>query len=251
MPTNGDFARIITVHRVEDRLTLIDATTKELSTADQPIAKRRRRGAPREDTGIFTNPDNLPSSPPLTEMSATSSKCKRCTKAASDMVESPIKLQTNLSLGRPRSPSRRPRSTSPTKPKSKDALELLERPIFVKELEGSVVYLPKDVQVLYSQLQKARHKEEVIPCEVRDQVVGMVGEAEARPYCFRREPTAGADALLSALCSIKMEAKAAQQDECHETGWNHLVHSPVLKLVYSSTRLQPTPPLTSQSASLS
>ncbi|KAI3326525.1 hypothetical protein HD806DRAFT_520368 [Xylariaceae sp. AK1471] len=251
MPANEAFARIETVHRVEDWLESIDATTKELSTADQPIAKRRRRRGPRENTGIFTNPYKLLSSPPLTEMSAASSKRERGAKATSDALESPIKLQPNVPLGRTRSPPRRPRSTSPTKPKSKDALELLERPIFIKELDGNAGQLPEDVQDLYKQLQKARHKEDVIPREVRDQVVGMVGEAEARSYCFRSEPTTRAEALLSTLCSINMEARAAQQDECHETGWNHLVHSPILKLVYPSTRLQPTPLSTLQSASSS
>ncbi|GAP90212.1 putative methyltransferase type 11 [Rosellinia necatrix] len=251
MPAGGAFARINTAHRVEDWLKSVDdAKTTEASTADQPVAQRRRRCGPPKDADVFTNPYNLLSSPPLTEGSTASSKRKRGAKSTSDALESPIKPQTNVPLGRPSSP-RRPRSTSPTKPKSKDTLELLEMPIFVKELDSNADDLPEDVQDLYKQLENARHKENVIPREVRGQVVDMVGEAEARPYCFRSEPTAGAEALLRALCSIRMEARAAQQDECHETGWNHLVHSPILKLVYPSTRLQPTALSTSESASTS
>lgn len=69
--------------------------------------------------------------------------------------------------------------------------------------------LPQDVKSLYSRIQKARHKEEIIPSEVRDRVVNLIGEDEARQYYFRKESTAGADAVYDTLYEITLEAKEA------------------------------------------
>ncbi|RYP34434.1 hypothetical protein DL766_002955 [Monosporascus sp. MC13-8B] len=113
---------------------------------------------------------------------------------------------------------------------------MFEKPVYVKDLESNVTFLSQDIKSLYSRIQQARHQKEVIPWEVRNQVLALVGEDGARPYSFRREATAGAEAMHTTLCDIKLEAKAAAEDEYHETGWNHSVHTPLLKLVYMSRK---------------
>ncbi|CAJ2508327.1 Uu.00g133530.m01.CDS01 [Anthostomella pinea] len=205
--------------------------------SNEPPAKRPRRD--RSDNDTFTHPFNaiLPSTPPITTMSDSSRK-----RGASEMDEVPDSTtpKSNRPLAtvsmRPVAPKKRTRSASPTKPKCRGNLEMFEKPVYVKELESNFKLLPQDVKSLYSGLQKVRHKEDVIPHEVRDQVMALVGEDEARPYYFRNRPTPGAQALHDALCDIKLEAKAAAEDEYHETGWNHSVHTPVLRTVFKSTK---------------
>ncbi|KAI1144974.1 hypothetical protein F4825DRAFT_281138 [Nemania diffusa] len=109
-----------------------------------------------------------------------------------------------------------------------------DKPIHMKNLTDYHSLLPKDIEALYYDLERTGHMEGVVPCEVRDQVLDMVGPGEARSFCFREEPTPGAEALHATLCEIRYEARAAENDEYHETGWNHLVHLPLLKLVFSS-----------------
>lgn len=103
-------------------------------------------------------------------------------------------------------------------------------------LESNIHCLPKDIKSLYSRIQKARHKKEVIPHEVRHQVTDLVGENETRPYYFRVEATTGAKAIHSTLYDIILEAEQAAGDEYHEPDWNNFVYTPLFKFVYKSTR---------------
>ncbi|KAI0429082.1 hypothetical protein F5Y09DRAFT_269509 [Xylaria sp. FL1042] len=205
-------------------ITWLQSLTEE-PLAEEPPTKRLRCGEHSENN-TFVNPYNLPGSPLLTAMSDTSLKKRRL-----DEIDS-TKPQTNVPIRRPRSPTKQ-RSNSPNNVKSKDALELLEKPVYVRGLDNFSL-LPEDVGTLYSDLQRARHREEIIPYEVRSDVLARVGAAAARAHYFRTEPTAGAEALHAALCDIQLEAQVAQQHEYHEMGWNHLVHSPLLRLVFAS-----------------
>ncbi|KAI0876452.1 hypothetical protein GGS24DRAFT_227360 [Hypoxylon argillaceum] len=207
-----------------------------LDAAEEPAAKRPRlRPRAYFENDTFANQYNLLSSPPIT-MSGASSR-----KRGADKLDSPASypppLPPNVPIRQPRSPNKRQRSNSPTKPKPKAALHLLEKPIHVKNLRDNRYLLPKDVESLYYDLERTGHMEGVIPCEVRTSVLDMVGPGEARSFCFRENPTPGAEALHATLCEIRWEASAAEKDEYHETGWNHLVHSPLLKLVFSSRTL--------------
>ncbi|RWA12467.1 hypothetical protein EKO27_g2644 [Xylaria grammica] len=118
-------------------------------------------------------------------------------------------------------------SLSPTE------LQMLDKPIYVKDLEKDAAQLPEDAKALYSSLLPASSREEIIPHEVRDEVTGLIG-AQARPYYFRQAATAGAGATHDALFEVLMDAKEAAANAYHEHGWNNFVHTPLLKTVYAS-----------------
>lgn len=96
-----------------------------------------------------------------------------------------------------------------------------------------------DVQTLYDKVQKAcQHRVGVVPAEVR----GLLGDNEVfAPSCFRKsggpDDAAGAGAMLKALRRICQEAEESKTLERHETGWNNVVHTPLLCLVF-----KPQPP---------
>ncbi|KAI0103292.1 hypothetical protein GGR51DRAFT_561722 [Nemania sp. FL0031] len=139
-------------------------------------------------------------------MSGASSRKRRADTLDSPAVlaNMPLLPLLTILILQSRSSSKHQRSNGPNKPKSKDALELLEKPIYVKELDEYHSLLPRDIKSLYTDLQRTRRIEGVIPSEVRAQVPEMVGAAEARPFCFREEPTPGAEALHAVLCDIKL-----------------------------------------------
>ncbi|KAI0470507.1 hypothetical protein GGR56DRAFT_147953 [Xylariaceae sp. FL0804] len=206
-----------------------DRVSPDLDT-ERP-SKRPRHG--KADGATFTCPYNAihPDTPPPTSMSDSSRK--RSAAEMEDATITPKPLRSQMQV-RPRlpSPKKRGRSNSPTK--SRGSLEMFEVPVHVEELGGNVHLLPADVKTLYSELQKARHNEEVVPKEVRAQVTALVGEDEVRPYYFGTASRPGAESLHAALCDITLEAKAAANMEYHETGWNHTVHTPMLRTVFSS-----------------
>lgn len=137
------------------------------------------------------------------------------------------------------SPSKRRRRPSPTK---KDYLGTLEKPYRVLALNGTdnrIHLLPPDARKLYDALLPARHQEDIVPSEVRDQVVSLVGD-EARRYHFREPATSGPEAdatvLHANIHKILLKATAAHESDFHECAWNNLVHTPIFELVYSAVK---------------
>lgn len=114
-------------------------------------------------------------------------------------------------------------------------LRLLETPIYERGTDGCDDVLPRDIQSLHDNLLRTGYNEGVIPNEVLTQVRNKVGAGRARPSFFCEQATPDAGALHTALCDISREAIGAQENEYHESGWNHCVHWPLLKLVFSST----------------
>ncbi|KAI1424477.1 hypothetical protein F5Y12DRAFT_751993 [Xylaria sp. FL1777] len=217
--------------------TVEDPTVQEPT---ESAAKRLCQPSYRqEDT--FANSYNLPGTPPSSAISDASTGQKRRAGEIHPPVDSPkprTLIQPNVSLRQPRSPLKGKKRASPTKPKLKNPLEMLEKPIY-KKGEANLIDLPEDVKGLFSKLWAIHEKEGVVPYEVKE----MVDQAEARPYHFRTAPTTGAKELHSALCNIHAEARSATLNGYHETAWNHLVHTPLLKLVYSSiTPIRPILP---------
>ncbi|KAI0467057.1 hypothetical protein F4859DRAFT_518487 [Xylaria cf. heliscus] len=204
----------------------------EEPTVQEPAAKRLcRREYRQEDT--FANAYNLLGTPPPT---AAMSNASTGQKRGANELDSPIDsrkpvLKPNVQLRPLHSPRKSQRPPSPTKPKSKDALLLLEKPVIQKG-EASFENLPQDVKGLFSNLWTARQKLYIIPHEVEKKI----NKAETLPCYFRTTPTPGAENLHSSLCAIQAEARAASLHEYHEAGWNHLVHTPLLKLVYPSIK---------------
>ncbi|KAI8945165.1 hypothetical protein F4801DRAFT_569395 [Xylaria longipes] len=217
--------------------------------------KRARTSAGRyDDNDPFDLPfcADLPNTPPLTMSDNASVPRKRGPDnltLANDATT--LKPRLKVPIRRLKSPTKRSRPNSPTK-KSRGGLEMFEKPVFVRQLEASADCLPDDLRSLYSALEKALDKEEIIPHEVRDQVRALLGDRAGRSSYYREEPTPGAEALHAALCEIHAEAKAAAEDEYHETAWNHAVHTPLLRQVFASRkpgpqfaqrlRQQPEPP---------
>ncbi|KAI0799091.1 hypothetical protein GGR55DRAFT_670834, partial [Xylaria sp. FL0064] len=163
-------------------------------------------------------------------MSEASSKKRR----ASNLDLTVVVNSLPLSPAQPaQPPSKRRRQNSPTKTNPKDILKLFEKPVYVKSIPMKDALFPKDIKSLFKKLQQTKFKQKVIPHEVRDKVVNMVGDVTPS-FCFREEATPDANAIHTALCDIILEAQLAEEDNYQETGWNHLVHTPLLKLVYSS-----------------
>lgn len=93
-----------------------------------------------------------------------------------------------------------------------------------------------DVQTLYDKVQKAcQLRVGIVPAEVR----GLLGDSEVFPPCCFRESgspddAAGAGAMLEALQDICQKAEESKTLERNEAGWNNLVHTPLLCLVFKS-----------------
>lgn len=134
------------------------------------------------------------------------------------------------SLPRMKSPLKR----SKARPKTTEYLETFQTPVYMRGLE-SLRDDPgfPDVRSLYGNIQKAyQHKVDIVPEGIR----GSLPDGESfAPYCFRKSSVpdrAGAGAMLEALCDIHREAGESKLLQRHETGWNHLVHTPLLSLVF-------------------
>ncbi|KAI1145601.1 hypothetical protein F4825DRAFT_238258 [Nemania diffusa] len=211
----------------------IDDATVE----DRPAQKRKRQHSIENDD-TFTHPFNaLPNSPPFTAMSFASglgtaqkrSAGERCNSDHDSLDDATVSKDSRRS-----SPKRRSRSNSPTK-NSWGNLAQFEKPVLMQDIDEGATNLPVDVQSLYDQLCLAIDKQRVIPYEVQDQVVAIVGNRAARDSLYREKATTEAESLHKCLRNILHEAKVAAKNEYHETGWNHAVHTPLIKLAYSST----------------
>lgn len=123
---------------------------------------------------------------------------------------------------------------SKTQPKTTSYLETFQTPVYIRELAGlrDDPGFP-DVETLYEKIQKAcQHRIDIVPEEVRS---SLPDRDSFPPYCFRKSSVpdhTGSDAVLQALCNIHREAEESKLLQRHETGWNHLVHTPLLSLVF-------------------
>ncbi|KAI1260469.1 hypothetical protein F5Y18DRAFT_254190 [Xylariaceae sp. FL1019] len=207
---------------------------------EDPPAQRRKHQHSIDDT--FTHAFNaLPQTPPFTTMSPASGLGMKKKRGTGDRLDYDVDSvdDATTSNSRSSSPKRRSRSNSPTKnPTAKNSwgnLEILEKPVLLQDITEGATNLPNDVRILYDQICLASDKEHVIPFEVRDQMVATIGGRAARNFLYREKATAEAEGRHGSLRNIFHEAKAAEKLEYHETGWNHAVHTPLLKLVYPST----------------
>ncbi|KAI0145636.1 hypothetical protein GGR57DRAFT_506826 [Xylariaceae sp. FL1272] len=204
----------------------------------EPAAPIERAGLRRKldhclpDT--FAHPFNtFPNTPPTTSMASGFGALKRgvADRSESGGDDGDIPDAATPRASTASSPKRR--SASPTK-KSAANLMLFEKPVYVQPIDYGATVLPLDVRSLYDQIGLAIDKEAIIPSEVREEVVSAVGPRAARDSRYRKHATLGAGALHASLQGILLEATAAERDEYHETGWNHHVHTPLLKLVCAS-----------------
>ena len=232
-----------------------------LNTQGQEVehcAKRPRLHFADCQPDAFANPYNtaMPDTPPLTGASDPSVGGRKRGADAIDesegkhrllaiIVEATPKARLPIrkfpSLSPKKNKIRRSRSTSPTKLKFRSHLEMFEKPIYVEDLQSNIDNLPEDVKQLYRRVRNLEHhREGIIPREVRQEVTALLGEDDVRDHNFRQEATEGAEAAHThaSLLGIVLEAQAAAKYQYHGTGWNHCVHTPLLKLVYSS--IQPS-----------
>ncbi|KAI0146892.1 hypothetical protein GGR57DRAFT_285745 [Xylariaceae sp. FL1272] len=214
----------------------ISSWLEGIETVEHRPAQKRKHQHSADDT--FTHPFNaLPNTPPFTTMSSRSGLGTAQKRIAGSMAYSDADSVDDATVSkdsRQPPPKRRSRSNSPTK-NSSGNLAQFEKPILRQKINEGGTNLPDDVRILYDALCLAVDKLHVIPFEVRDQVVAIVGKRAARDSLYRGKSTANADRLHESLRDILHEAEVAVKNEYHETGWNHAVHTPLLKLVYSST----------------
>ncbi|KAF2970520.1 hypothetical protein GQX73_g3026 [Xylaria multiplex] len=217
--------------------------TRDNRPLDGPPTKRFRRDAPAPLDDTFIGPYNaLPRTPSMSKVSSFERRANEINDLAGDGANEangtprpysktmiPVHWHVSSPSKRQRPPSR---SAGPTK---RIDLQMLEKPVYVKKLESNITRLPEDARTLYSALLPACSKEEIIPYEVRDKVVSLVG-AQARPYSFRRNATPDASLIHSALFNILIDAEEAVEDVYHEHSWNNFVHTPLLTMVYPSTK---------------
>ncbi|KAI1839535.1 hypothetical protein JX266_014253 [Neoarthrinium moseri] len=107
-------------------------------------------------------------------------------------------------------------------------------------LPSPAAFLPDDVKVLHSRLQKTRRQELVLPHEVIESMHALAGD-EVCDHHFRKDETAGAQATHAVLCQITNEAEQAVELEYHEAAWNNAIHSHLPRAVFAST-IQQHPP---------
>ncbi|KAK7739072.1 hypothetical protein SLS53_005970 [Cytospora paraplurivora] len=130
-------------------------------------------------------------------------------------------------------PHKKRTATSPRK--SRAVLDQLQKPVrihAVPDYSDAVTSLPADVMPLYRRIAAANDREKIVPCEVRQEVSGIVRDS---PRYFRdADPVGGAraKAVLNSLHGIKRAAADSQTHQRCESGWNNLVHTPLLQLVF-------------------
>ncbi|KAI0446722.1 hypothetical protein F4803DRAFT_502130 [Xylaria telfairii] len=203
-------------------------------------ARKRKLFHPRVDD-TFTHPFNTPTpyTPPLTAISSSDLRTgqKRSAGDRSDDEDDTCDGAANATPKAPTRPpaKRRSRSNSPTK-SSWGNLTLFEKPVLLRKIDEGGSNLPDDIQLLYDRLGAAIDKEGIIPFEVRDQAIAVIGSRATRNARYREQATENAESLHASLQAIVHAAGEAAEDEYHETAWNHAVHTPILKLVYADTR---------------
>ncbi|KAI3320536.1 hypothetical protein HD806DRAFT_235445 [Xylariaceae sp. AK1471] len=206
----------------------------DLSASESPTKRRRQEeldGVNKTFEHPFDALFTMADTPPAT-ISSTPSR-KRSTRDTDDFIETtPRPIKPSLPLRPFLSPSKRQRSNSPTKKRNaKPILESLKKPVLIKK--PSSQSLPEDVKVLYTYIRKASQKQEVIPHEVRNQVLALADDAPPSfSYTEEEKVTIRAESVFDALLDIISDAEESADCDYHESGWNHAVHSPLLRLVY-------------------
>lgn len=98
--------------------------------------------------------------------------------------------------------------------------------------------LPNDIIPLYGEIHDATEREAIVPSELRD----TMKRYKLKPYTFKPANAsldAGAQALAAyaMVCTVVQHAAEAQTSDGHETTWNHLVHTPLLRSIFASASL--------------
>ena len=151
---------------------------------------------------------------------------------------------------RPTSPTKSAtsRSNSPTKANKREVLQRFTKPVESRRL-GTIDDLPTDIQGLYDRLSRSRSRQGIIPGEIQEQVTRHEGPHEAWPYLFRPAKTssdaikhaAQAQTQLESLLDIVEEADIAERQSYHESDWNAIVHTLVLRTVFPTRPPVPLP----------
>ncbi|POS77119.1 hypothetical protein DHEL01_v204496 [Diaporthe helianthi] len=229
----------------------------EEDTSSEPQAKRARCQEPSDDHLTYTTQYNTarPQTPPLTAgISLASSPAQsprhRARKRGLDDIESADvddgKVRHNkldkTPQGEPLQPFFTPRKRSQSPQKSRAILNDLLKHVRVHAISNyafAVANLPSDILPLYESIVAADEREKIIPWEVREQVAA-IERCHDSYFC---EPRAGgaeaASATFKKLCDIQRLGEECQTYQRHESAWNHLVRTPLLNLVFTSTFIDP------------
>ncbi|KAI0146815.1 hypothetical protein GGR57DRAFT_478399 [Xylariaceae sp. FL1272] len=134
--------------------------------------------------------------------------------------------------------SKRLRSRSASPKKSRTGLHLLEKPI-ATITEAVHESLHRDIQSLYLDIQNAvEFKQVILPSDL-PALTTTLGR-KPPPSCFRDPDPEDENAIPRAiathdgLCRIHRAAVKSALCQRHEPGWNNLVHTPLLDLVFRS-----------------
>lgn len=137
-------------------------------------------------------------------------------------------------------PTPRKQRAPPSPKKTRGLLHGLEKPVYINiipaVLSDALKALPADIVPLFRRVSTANERHLIIPHELREEVSQF---AEARPWYFRL-PNADPKELglarrtLQALRTIARNAAMTQKYQRSESAWNSLVHTPMLRLIFSS-----------------
>ncbi|KAI1271443.1 hypothetical protein F5Y07DRAFT_404419 [Xylaria sp. FL0933] len=124
---------------------------------------------------------------------------------------------------------------------SRASLDRFEKPVLLHQLEGNIAHIPEDIKDLYKRVKAvAQYRQRIVPHEVRSQIETV--DDDVPDYVFRPPvPEPGPDhdhvsalATHKTLRSIVRAAGTSEKYKRLEAGWNHHVHTPLLKLVFGS-----------------
>lgn len=123
--------------------------------------------------------------------------------------------------------------------KSIDDLCLLEKPIYIKSLIGRSGDLPEDIRSLCDTIRNASDfKAGLFPGEIRDRVEEFADRTYP-PHCFR-DPHPDPEKMYESLMRFLGLYHIVQTTEGSLTyrrngdGWNHFVHTSLLKTIFGS-----------------
>ncbi|KAJ8131037.1 hypothetical protein O1611_g2593 [Lasiodiplodia mahajangana] len=226
-----------------DGIPIID---KDVGTAKTPPHQPPLDDEPSQDD------EPLPNTPSLTNSyressiprgtSGSSRGWKRLGNNGADSVDPEANTQPPLGPTFLR-PIAIPRRTTRTKARStgliktRADLQILAKPVHFHGLgEGDSVSLPLDVRSLYFDIRHAAvFQKNIVPYELRgESVLGGHGAIPDHFFCVEASTKDSAEArhMLSTILRIKHQAALSASLQRHDQAWNHLVHTPLLELVF-------------------
>lgn len=139
---------------------------------------------------------------------------------------------------RPRQQQVSPRKrTATSSKKSGDVLEELQKPIHMRAVSHyseALRSLPADIIPLYERITAANELDGIMPFEVREVVRQM--ERDKAHYFHPPNPADKGEAMVvfATLRAINRRAIESQINQRDESAWNHLVHTPLLQILFAS-----------------